>query len=102
MPQNNFDGYEKTAPAKVASQLHGRALIIHGTIDDNVHLQNTVQLVYALQQAGKSFELMVYPKSRHGVTNPSLNHHLRQLMCNFVMRTIGQAAPLSVEACTRQ
>ena len=102
MPQNNFDGYEKTAPAKAASQLYGRALIIHGTIDDNVHLQNTIQLVHGLQQAGKSFELMVYPKSRHGVTNPSLNHHLRQLMCNFVMRTIGEPAPSSVEACTKQ
>jgi dipeptidyl-peptidase-4 len=102
MPQNNIDGYENTAPAKAASQLYGRALIIHGTIDDNVHLQNTVQLVHGLQQAGKSFELMVYPKSRHGVTNPSLNRHLRQLMCNFVMRTIGDTAPSSVEVCTKQ
>jgi dipeptidyl-peptidase-4 len=92
MPQNNPDGYARTAPTKAAEKLHGKALIIHGTTDDNVHMQNTVQFVYELQQAGKPFEVMIYPKSRHGVTDPRLNKHLRQLMLDFTMRTVGAGA----------
>ena len=41
-------------------------LLLHGTMDDNVHMQNSVQFAYELQRAGKPFEMMVYPKSRHG------------------------------------
>ena len=62
--------------------------LLHGTNDDNVHLQNTIQFIYELQKAGKQFELMVYPKSRHGVTEPLLNKHLHQLMLDFVMRNV--------------
>ena len=67
MPQNNPDGYRKSAPRFAADKLHGRMLLMHGTTDDNVHFQNTVQFVYELQRAGKSFEMMVYPRSRHAV-----------------------------------
>ena len=66
-PQNNPEGYAKSAPRAAAKDLHGKLLLIHGAIDDNVHMQNTIQFVYELQKAGKQFELMVYPKSRHGV-----------------------------------
>jgi len=66
-PQNNPDGYEKTSVIKVAENLHGRLLIIHGATDDNVHIENTFKLMDALQKADKKFELMIYPKSRHGV-----------------------------------
>jgi len=52
---------------KAAENLHGKLLIIHGTTDDNVHIENTFKLVNALQQADKEFELMIYPKSRHGI-----------------------------------
>ena len=92
-PQNNSDGYDRASAVKAAAHLHGEALLIHGTTDDNVHLQNTVQFVYELQKAGKQFEVMVYPKSRHGVTDPRLNKHLRQLMFDFVLRTVGPKAP---------
>jgi dipeptidyl-peptidase 4 len=57
-------------------------------MDDNVHLQNTIQLVYELQKAGKQFELMVYPKSRHGVTDPALVKHLRELMLKFIAENL--------------
>jgi dipeptidyl-peptidase-4 len=66
-PQNNPDGYEKTSVIKAAKNLHGKLLIIHGATDDNVHIENTFKLVDALQQADKKFDLMIYPKSRHGV-----------------------------------
>jgi dipeptidyl-peptidase-4 len=58
-PQNNPEGYKKSSPVHVAKDLHGKLLLIHGAIDDNVHMQNTIQFVYELQKAGKQFELMV-------------------------------------------
>ena len=87
-PQNNPDGYRRTAPRFAAAQLHGRMLLIHGSIDDNVHRQNSEQLAYELQRAGKSFEMMFYPKSRHAITDARLNRHLRQVMFDFIMRAV--------------
>jgi dipeptidyl-peptidase-4 len=88
MPQNNADGYRRTAPRFAADRLHGRLLLLHGTIDDNVHMQNTVQFVYELQRAGKPFEIMIYPRSRHSINDARLNLHLRHLMYDFVMRAV--------------
>jgi len=85
-PQNNPEGYRLTAPRFTAADLQGRLLLIHGGIDDNVHRQNSEQFIYALQQAGKPFEMMIYPRQRHGVTDPRSNAHLRQLMFDFIMR----------------
>jgi dipeptidyl-peptidase-4 len=84
-PQQNPDGYRDSSPRWSASNLHGSLLLIHGAIDDNVHVQNTMQLAYELQKAGKSFDLMLYPKSRHGVTDPALVRHLRGLMFDFIL-----------------
>ena len=66
----------------------GRLLLLHGTMDDNVHMQNTLQLAYELQKAGKDFELMLYPKSRHRVDAPELNYHLQRLMTDFVIKNL--------------
>jgi dipeptidyl-peptidase-4 len=88
MPQNNPEGYDRTSVIKAAKNLSGRLLLLHGLMDDNVHAQNTVQLAYELQRAGKPFELMLYPKSRHGVTDPQLVRHMRQTMVDFIMRTL--------------
>ena len=84
-PQNNPEGYEKGSIVKAAANLHGKMLLIHGAIDDNVHLQNTIQFSYELQKAGKQFDLMIYPRSRHSVTEPLLLKHLRTLMTNFIV-----------------
>ena len=61
----------------------------YGLMDDNVHAQNSIRLVDALQQAGKDFELMVYPRARHGLGSP---HYVR-LQLGFIRRTMGVAAP---------
>ena len=87
-PQNNPEGYKKSSPVNFAKDLHGKLLLIHGAIDDNVHVQNTVQFVYELQKAGKQFQLMLYPKSRHGVTDPLLVKHMRQMMTDFVVANL--------------
>jgi dipeptidyl-peptidase-4 len=87
-PQNNPDGYKKSSPVNFARDLHGKLLLIHGAIDDNVHVQNTVQFVYELQKAGKQIQLMLYPKSRHGVTDPVLVKHMRQMMTDYVLANL--------------
>lgn len=87
-PQNNPEGYKKSSPVNAAKDLHGKLLLIHGTIDDNVHMQNTIQFIYELQKGGKQFELMLYPKSRHGVTDPLLLKHMRQMMTDFIVANL--------------
>ena len=87
-PQNNPEGYKKSSPVHAAKNLHGKLLLIHGMIDDNVHMQNTIQFAYELQKGGKQFELMLYPKSRHGVTDPLLLKHMRQMMLDFIMENL--------------
>jgi dipeptidyl-peptidase-4 len=92
MPQHNAEGYRRTAPRFAADRLNGRMLLIHGTMDDNVHVQNSIQFAYELQKAGKLFEMMVYAKQRHGFTDQRLIAHLHQTMFDFVMRSIEPAA----------
>jgi dipeptidyl-peptidase-4 len=87
-PQNNEEGYKKSSPISAARDLHGKLLLIHGAIDDNVHMSNTIQFVYELQKAGKQFQLMIYPKSRHGVTDPLLVKHMRQMMTDFIVANL--------------
>jgi dipeptidyl-peptidase 4 len=87
-PQNNPEGYWKSSPVHFAKDLHGKLLLIHGAIDDNVHMANTIQFLYELQKAGKQVQIMVYPKSRHGVTDPVLVKHLRQMMTDFILANL--------------
>jgi dipeptidyl-peptidase 4 len=87
-PQNNGEGYKKSSPVTAAKDLHGKLLLIHGAIDDNVHMANTIQFGYELQKAGKQFQLMIYPKSRHGVTDPVLVKHMRQMMTEFILANL--------------
>ena len=100
LPKNNPDGYQRTAPRFSADKLQGRLLLLHGTMDDNVHMQNSVQFAYELQRAGKPFEMMVYPKSRHGISDGRLNSHLRQLMFDFTMRAVESEMPAAAGRST--
>lgn len=88
LPQDNPSGYKSSSVVEAAGDLHGKLLLIHGTIDDNVHLSNTLQLVNALQNAGKQFDLMVYPRNRHGVSNPQQNVHLKTLMTEYFLKNL--------------
>jgi dipeptidyl-peptidase 4 len=88
MPQNNIEGYQKTAPRAAAKNLSGKLLLVHGAIDDNVHMSNVIQYVYELQKAGKQFDLMLYPKSRHGVVDPALVRHMRETMTEFILKNL--------------
>jgi dipeptidyl-peptidase-4 len=82
-PKSNPDGYKSSSVVAAAKNLHGQLMLIHGEIDDNVHMANTMQLAHALQKANKDFELMVYPNNRHGVVDPDQSYHQYQLMTRF-------------------
>lgn len=88
-PQKNPDGYKEASPLNFADKLadNQKLLIAHGLMDDNVHFQNTVRLVSALQKAKKQFSLMVYPGGNHslrGTGNRFVFSHLFTMMSNFV------------------
>jgi dipeptidyl-peptidase-4 len=85
-PQLNTEGYVATSVIEHAAKLRGHLVLMHGTMDDNVHLQNTIQLADALQQAGKlNFDLMLYANSRHGVGSP----HLQAYQWMQIQRHLG-------------
>jgi dipeptidyl-peptidase-4 len=69
-------GYEMSDLAKSADKLHGALLLVHGTSDDNVHFQNSIQMINALINAGKQFRLMVYPNKTHSIAGKDARVHL--------------------------
>jgi len=85
-PRNNPQGYESSSVWKAAENLHGRLLIAHGLIDDNVHFQNTVYLIDALERAEKMFDLMVYPRDRHGLRNG--RRHYQELTIKYILENL--------------
>ena len=87
-PQANPEGYDRSSVVKAAGNLHGKMLIVHGVIDENVHMQNSLQLANALQDGGHLFELMLYPGNRHGVVQPKQRRHLYTMMADFIRRNL--------------
>ena len=67
LPKDNEQGYHDSSPVNYAGDLKGKLLEVHGTSDDNVHVQNTMQMVNGLINAGTRFELMLYPRKTHGI-----------------------------------
>jgi dipeptidyl-peptidase-4 len=86
MPQNNQEGYRRSSPRFSAANLHGALLLVHGSMDENVHMQHTLQFSYELQKAGKPFDMMIYPRSRHRLGGLDLEKHRHTKMLDFVMR----------------
>ena len=88
-PQENASGYDDNSPINHVDKLKGDFLLIHGTGDDNVHVQNTMRMVEALVQADKQFEWMIYPDKNHGIYGGNTRKHLYTKMTNFIDRTLG-------------
>ncbi len=78
IPQNNPEGYRITSPITYANKLKGSLRIVHGTMDDNVHMQNSIQLVDKLQDLNKHFEFMIYPGERHGWGGAKSRHSTQE------------------------
>lgn len=87
-PQENIDGYDNNSPLNFADRLKGNYLLVHGTGDDNVHFQNAIDLVTALEKANKQFEFRVYPNKNHSIYGGNTRLNLYQLMTDFIMRKL--------------
>ncbi|MAB47708.1 MAG: S9 family peptidase [Flavobacteriaceae bacterium] len=88
-PDENPSGYDDNSPINHVDKLKGDFLLIHGTGDDNVHVQNTMRMVEALIQADKQFEWMIYPDKNHGIYGGNTRLHLYKKMTNFIHKTLG-------------
>ncbi len=86
--KENLKGMEENSLLKYAKDLTGRLMLVHGTHDDNVHIQNTWRYVNELIKAGKIFDLMVYPLRGHGVGDPAGRRHLNATMLDFWKRNL--------------
>jgi dipeptidyl-peptidase-4 len=88
LPQDNIEVYLNSSAKTYAHLLKGNLLLVHGTEDDNVHYQHTMQMVKKLQDAGKQFELMLYPNKNHSIKGETTQKHLYEIMTNFFLRTL--------------
>lgn len=89
-PQENASGYDDNSPVNFAELLKGDYLLIHGTGDDNVHVQNSMQMVNALIKANKEFDFFAYPDRAHGIyKGENTRLHLFKKMTTFIDKSLG-------------
>ena len=83
-PQENASGYDSNSPINFTDKLKGNYLLIHGTSDDNVHVQNSMQMIEALLQSNKQFYWAMYPDKNHGIYGGKTRIQLYNKMTNFI------------------
>jgi len=86
--KDDKEGYEQSDVTKSADKLHGALLLVHGTSDDNVHFQNSIQMINALINAGKQFRLMIYPNKTHGIAGHDARVHLFTMIVDHFEREL--------------
>ncbi len=87
-PQENPGGYDDNSPINHVAKLEGKYMLIHGSADDNVHLQNTTRMTESLVQANKQFDLFIYPDKNHGIYGGNTRYHLYTMMTNFIKENL--------------
>ncbi len=87
-PQENPSGYDENSPINHVEKLKGDYLLIHGSADDNVHVQNTMRLIAALVEANKQFDWAIYPDKNHGISGGKTRLHLYTKMTNFIIEKL--------------
>nr|WP_034256335.1 S9 family peptidase [Arenibacter latericius] len=87
-PQENPSGYDENSPINYPELLKGKYLLVHGSSDDNVHVQNAMRMVEALVQANKQFEWDIYPDKNHGIYGGNTRLHLYTRMTNFIKQNL--------------
>lgn len=83
-PQENASGYDENSPLSHVNGLKGKFLLVHGTADDNVHVQNSMRLIEALVQANKKFDWRIYPDKNHSIYGGNTRLHLYTLMTDYI------------------
>ena len=87
-PQENASGYDNNSPLSHVDKLEGKFLLVHGSADDNVHVQNSMRLIEALVQANKQFDWAIYPDKNHGIYGGNTRLHLYTKMTNFIKENL--------------
>lgn len=87
-PQENPSGYDENSPFNYPELLKGKYLLVHGSADDNVHVQNTMRMVEALVQANKPFDWAIYPDKNHGIYGGNTRLHLYTKMTDFIKENL--------------
>ena len=88
-PQENADGYDSNSPISHVKKMHGNYLLIHGMADDNVHLQNSADLITALIKENKQFQMQFYPNNAHGIRTGRYAHfHVYRRMTDFLLEKL--------------
>jgi len=97
-PAENPEGYKTSSVLSYVDKYKGMLQVVHGTMDDNVHMQNSIQLIGALQDKGKDFEFMLYPGGRHGWRNlRERSNHFENLKTKFIYKyLLEKAAPKGI------
>jgi len=87
-PKDNPEGYKTSSCLEYAKNLTGKLLIVHGGIDDNVHLQNSIHLIDALEKANKQFDLRIYPNGNHGIGGGIIRMNLYTMFLEFLQKNL--------------
>ena len=87
-PQENASGYDTNSPLSHVDELKGKFLLVHGSADDNVHVQNSMRLIEALVQANKQFDWAIYPDKNHSIYGGNTRLHLYTKMTNFIKENL--------------
>ena len=87
-PQENESGYDDNSPINHVDKLKGHYLLVHGSADDNVHVQNTMEMISALVKANKQFDLFIYPDKNHGIYGGNTRYHLYKKMTDFILENL--------------
>lgn len=87
-PKENKYGYESNSPINMVDDLKGKYLLVHGTADDNVHVQNTIDLIAALQTAGKQFDMQIYPNKNHSIYGGKTREYLYTTLTEFILKNL--------------
>ncbi len=87
-PQENASGYDENSPINHVDKLKGKFLLIHGSGDDNVHVQNSMQMMEALIQANKQFDSQIYPDNNHGIYGGKTRIQLFNKITNFIKENL--------------
>lgn len=87
-PQENPNGYDDNSPINFVDKLKGKYLLIHGSADDNVHVQNSMQMMEALIQANKQFDSQIYPDKNHGIRGGKTKIQLYNKMTTFIQNNL--------------
>jgi dipeptidyl-peptidase-4 len=83
-PKENPNGYDDNSPIYHVDKLKGKYLLVHGSADDNVHVQNTYEMTSALVKSNKQFDLFIYPDKNHGIYGGNTRLHLYKKMTDFI------------------